>query len=249
MASDKPSLEGLRIDRSEVKEGTGRRGRLWIILFAVLLLGGAVAWWLTRPRPIAVRTVTAQVRSGDSATVGAVLNASGYVTARRQATVSSKITGKVVDVLVGGGGAARPNHPLPEEPLVASCNPGTPGGRIVVSMLGAPKTFNVMMATESATNDVISGAVWEGLLDFDNVNQEIQPGLLSFYDGNTTAAEGSLEAALKAALRLRPGYPKALVPLGVALGNLRRFAEAEFYTDTDAAIQQAPKVQFGAAKA
>jgi HlyD family secretion protein len=32
-----------------------------------------------------------------------VLNASGYVTARRQATVSSKITGKVVDVLVEEG--------------------------------------------------------------------------------------------------------------------------------------------------
>ena len=32
-----------------------------------------------------------------------VLNASGYVTARRQATVSSKITGKVVEVLVEEG--------------------------------------------------------------------------------------------------------------------------------------------------
>jgi len=39
---------------------------------------------------------------------GTVLNASGYVTARRRATISSKVTGRVVDVLVeegrGGGG-------------------------------------------------------------------------------------------------------------------------------------------------
>ncbi|MEA2601467.1 MAG: hypothetical protein QOF89_2459 [Acidobacteriota bacterium] len=103
MAADKPSLEGLRIDRSEVAEGTGRRGRLWIVVLVVLLLGGAVAWWLTRPRPAVVRTAAAQARSGGAATAGAVLNASGYVTARRQATVSSKITGKVVDVLVEEG--------------------------------------------------------------------------------------------------------------------------------------------------
>jgi multidrug efflux pump subunit AcrA (membrane-fusion protein) len=32
-----------------------------------------------------------------------VLNASGYVTARRSATVSSKVTGKVVEVLVEEG--------------------------------------------------------------------------------------------------------------------------------------------------
>ena len=103
MASDKPSLEGLRIDRSEVEEGTGRRGRLWIVLLAVLLVGGAAAWWLARPRAVEVKTVTAQARTGGPAAAGAVLNASGYVTARRQATVSSKITGKVVDVLVEEG--------------------------------------------------------------------------------------------------------------------------------------------------
>jgi RND family efflux transporter MFP subunit len=50
-----------------------------------------------------VRVATAQARTGGAAGAGTVLNASGYVTARRQATVSSKITGKVVDVLVEEG--------------------------------------------------------------------------------------------------------------------------------------------------
>jgi HlyD family secretion protein len=45
----------------------------------------------------------AQARAGGPAAAGTVLNASGYVTARREATVSSKITGKVVDVLVEEG--------------------------------------------------------------------------------------------------------------------------------------------------
>ena len=42
----------------------------------------------------------------------AVLNASGYVTARRQATVSSKVTGKVVDILVEEGMAVRAGQVL-----------------------------------------------------------------------------------------------------------------------------------------
>src|SRR3954464_13450199 len=102
MAAEKPSLEGLRIDRSESVEA-GRRGRLWIALAIVVVLALAVWGWLARPRAAEVQAATAQTRTGGPAAAGAVLNASGYVTARRRATVSSKITGKVVDVLVEEG--------------------------------------------------------------------------------------------------------------------------------------------------
>jgi HlyD family secretion protein len=103
MASEKPSLEGLRIDRSEIGE-EGGRGRLWIALAVVVVLALAAWGWLARPRVVEVRVAAAaDSRAGGAAAAGAVLNASGYVTARRQATVSSKITGKVVDVLVEEG--------------------------------------------------------------------------------------------------------------------------------------------------
>ena len=102
MASERPALDGLRIDRSGEVESGGGRARLWIALGALVLVAAAAAWWLTRPRPAQVRAVAAESRAGGSA-AGAVLNASGYVTARRQATVSSKVTGKVVDVLVEEG--------------------------------------------------------------------------------------------------------------------------------------------------
>ncbi|HEV2852999.1 MAG TPA: efflux RND transporter periplasmic adaptor subunit [Thermoanaerobaculia bacterium] len=111
MASDKPSLDALRIDRSEEEE-SGGRGRLWIILLGVVLVAAAAGWWFTRPRPAQVKAVAAEARSGGPAAAGAVLNASGYVTARRQATVSSKITGKVVDVLVEEGMEVREGQVL-----------------------------------------------------------------------------------------------------------------------------------------
>ncbi|HEX9941543.1 MAG TPA: efflux RND transporter periplasmic adaptor subunit [Thermoanaerobaculia bacterium] len=111
MALEKPSLDGLRIDRSEVAE-SGGRGRVWVALALVVLAGLAAAWWLTRPRPARVRTAAAEARTGGPAAAGAVLNASGYVTARRQATVSSKITGKVMDVLVEEGMAVREGQVL-----------------------------------------------------------------------------------------------------------------------------------------
>jgi HlyD family secretion protein len=111
MASERPSLDALRIDRSEVEE-RGGQGRLWLVLLAVALVAAAAWWWFNRPRPAQVKAVAAESRAGGPAAAGAVLNASGYVTARRQATVSSKITGKVVDVLVEEGMEVREGQVL-----------------------------------------------------------------------------------------------------------------------------------------
>jgi len=70
----------------------------------VLVVGAAAAsawWWFLRPGTPEVTTVVArEVRLDQEATV---LNASGYVTARRQATISSKVTGRVLEVLVEEG--------------------------------------------------------------------------------------------------------------------------------------------------
>ncbi len=100
MSPDKEALDGLRIDRSATRR---RRLSPWLILLLLLLLGagGAVLWWMKRPQAVVVRTIAVQERtSGGQKTL---LNASGYVTARRAATVSSKVTGKVIEVLVEEG--------------------------------------------------------------------------------------------------------------------------------------------------
>ena len=58
---------------------------------------------LLREDAIEVETVTATAAASGGSSGGAVLNASGYVVARRQATVSAKVTGKVAEVLIEEG--------------------------------------------------------------------------------------------------------------------------------------------------
>lgn len=101
MGVEKRSLDELRIDRSRRQKGGG--GWLWGLLLLLILLGLAVAFWLRRPGLSAVEVAT--IRDGAVGNVGSktLLNASGYVVARREATVSSKVTGKVIEVLIEEG--------------------------------------------------------------------------------------------------------------------------------------------------
>src|SRR6266581_4770955 len=106
MALPRPELDDLRIER-RTEPSQGRRGlhpyrKLVAVTIGGLLLAGAVIWWLNRPKAIEVRTVVAREAGGTGAE-RTVLNASGYVTARRAATVSSKVTGKVTEVQVEEG--------------------------------------------------------------------------------------------------------------------------------------------------
>jgi RND family efflux transporter MFP subunit len=94
-------LDALRIEREPDRTGAAR----WIVWTGLLILLAALGFagwrWVTRERPVEVQVATVSVRA--AGTQAAVLNASGYVTARRRATVSSKITGKVVEVDVEEG--------------------------------------------------------------------------------------------------------------------------------------------------
>jgi len=97
----KSDLDALRIEREPERRGLGR-WIMWTGLIIVLAALGFGGWrWITRERPIDVQATTVTMRP--AGTQAAVLNASGYVTARRRATVSSKITGKVVEVNVEEG--------------------------------------------------------------------------------------------------------------------------------------------------
>jgi RND family efflux transporter MFP subunit len=96
-------LDQLRIAREDPPPRRSRRG-VWIAVAVAVLLLATAAFWLMRPRGVVVSTAPVREARGTTApAAGAVLNASGYVTARLQATVSSKVTGKVTEILVEEG--------------------------------------------------------------------------------------------------------------------------------------------------
>ena len=101
MPLDTSALNELRIDRRG-EEPSSRRGVIFAIVVAILAIAAILYFFVNRPGAATVRVATATEEAG-ATSGGAVLNASGYVTARRQATVSSKVSGKVVEVLIEEG--------------------------------------------------------------------------------------------------------------------------------------------------
>ncbi|HEY0503949.1 MAG TPA: efflux RND transporter periplasmic adaptor subunit, partial [Lysobacter sp.] len=97
-------LKELRIDRSAPPPPPSRRG-LWIAAAAVaaVIVLALVAWAVFgRSRGVEVQTATVTA-IGNGGANASVLDASGYVVARRMATVSAKITGKVREVMIEEG--------------------------------------------------------------------------------------------------------------------------------------------------
>jgi len=104
MSLDQNALESLRIERTSEPVGNNSSGVYkWLIgaVLAMAVIAGAYA--LLRDNAIEVETVTAASIGGPGRSGPAVLNASGYVVARRQATVSAKTTGRVAEVLIEEG--------------------------------------------------------------------------------------------------------------------------------------------------
>jgi len=97
-------LNNLKIDRSAApSEENLPSNRLYLLGAAVLLV--SFFWWLflsdDELKEVTTFTVKSLQMSDSSAT--SILDASGYVVARRRATVSSKMTGKVMKVFIEEG--------------------------------------------------------------------------------------------------------------------------------------------------
>ncbi|MDR2011886.1 MAG: efflux RND transporter periplasmic adaptor subunit [Rhodanobacter sp.] len=97
-------LQQLRIDRSEPEP----RSYVFVwILAAIIVIAvlAASAWWwfLSDAQAIEVAAATATAPSASAAGPAAILQATGYVTARRQATVSAQITGTLTAVKIEEG--------------------------------------------------------------------------------------------------------------------------------------------------
>ena len=107
--AEKDLLEQLRIEEGE-RRGVGAHRWLWL-LASVLVVSAlaAAAYHLLLGSTIAVETAVAEPAGSGRAPV---LEATGYITARLQATVSSKIAGKLAEVLIEEGESVKAGQVL-----------------------------------------------------------------------------------------------------------------------------------------
>jgi len=180
----KDELAALRIEREPDRPGVGRWVK-WVVLLVALSAAGYGAWrWTTRVRPIEVEVATVSERA--AGTQAAVLNASGYVTARRRATVSSKITGKVVEVNVEEGMAIR------EGQILARLDDVTPKAALALAMAQAEAARRAERENEVR--------LAEAKLSLGRVNQLVKDQLATQAEVDKARAEvDSLDARIAAA--------------------------------------------------
>lgn len=104
-------LKSLKIDRSETQaRATGMPAPVALSLAAgSLVIGAALGWFLKPAPPVVEVPVIASTTSspGSAAPAAGSLTASGYVVARRQATVAAEVTGLLLEVRVEEGQAVK----------------------------------------------------------------------------------------------------------------------------------------------
>ena len=108
----KATLDSLRLDPSERAVDRPPKGRwLFPVILALVVVGAGLFFYQRLSVPVVTTAVVEEVQRDVSGGT-TVLEASGYVVARRAATVSSKVTGKVIEVLVEEGMAVESGQVL-----------------------------------------------------------------------------------------------------------------------------------------
>ena len=99
MSEREDLLNNLKIDRSKNPIEDESSSRKLIILGLAVFIVGVFSWiFLSEDELKEVTTFTVKSLQMSDSSATSILDASGYVVARRRATVSSKMTGKVMKV-------------------------------------------------------------------------------------------------------------------------------------------------------
>ena len=104
MSEREDLLNNLKIDRTKVPETEDSSSRKFILLGIAIVIVGSFSWiFLSEEELKEVTTFTVKSLQMSDSSATSILDASGYVVARRRATVSSKMTGKVMKVFIEEG--------------------------------------------------------------------------------------------------------------------------------------------------
>jgi RND family efflux transporter MFP subunit len=169
---EKATLDGLRISRPDVEAPSQKRW--WIIVPVLLVVIAGIAWAITRSQAIEVKVAQARTVAAGSGG-GAVLNASGYVTARRQATVSSKVTGKVTEVLIEEGMQVK------EGQILARLDASFPSRSVALARAEATAAASALEETRVR--------IREAQLDYDRAQRLAQSEIASRADADRARAQ------------------------------------------------------------
>jgi RND family efflux transporter MFP subunit len=209
MDSKTELLDQLRIDRSQApqQQGSGKQWRWVVIGILVVLVAAAGVWVFASSRdgiPVHTAIAKAVATGGDGvAGGGSLLDASGYVVALRQATVSAKAIYKVNEVLVQEGQSVK------EGQVIARLDDTNARAALEQSKAQVQQLESALAAAKLADEDARptylrnQKQLGEGL-----ISPETAEASKSVYDAAHTAAlvaEGNLSVA-KAAVQVNQRY-------------------------------------------
>lgn len=202
-----PALQALRIDPSrKTMQAGGRKRRRWLWPaaggVALLLIAGA----LLAPKPQEVQTTSVVTAYGAQQYV--VQTASGYVVAQRRAAVSSKATGRLVELTVREGSVVKTGD------LLARLDAADVSAQLAVAQTGVAQA---------------EAAVAQARVEDDNARSELkrQEGLVA--QGFVSAS--ALDNAHARAERARAALAQAQAALAQARANVRAQAVNRDYTE------------------
>jgi RND family efflux transporter MFP subunit len=209
-------FDKLRIDRTQTPQHRGLGRRWWPMVLGAAVLIGAGAVWMMRPagHGIPAHAVIAKAAASGVATpgiatpgatpaAGSLLDASGYVVALREATVSAKSIYKVSEVVVQEGQAVKRGE------LLATLDDSNARAALAQSRAQAGQLEAALAAAKLAADDARpsfmrnSAQLAEGL-----ISRETFDASKASYDAAQTAvlvAERTLSVA-KATVQINQRY-------------------------------------------
>jgi len=104
----------------------------------------------------------------------------------------------------GAGTASTAMGPLADPPQVATCEPGVPGGKLVIAEIGDPKTFNPITANETSSTDILL-RMFSALATIDVPTQKVLPALAESW--TVGADKKTWVFKLRKGLRWSDGHP------------------------------------------